>query len=134
MSLIPRQPLDGGMGARQSASRGNLVVQCWTDYKVANRLVQPDAELPSKFLRQHAQQSSDKREKRRIRSHYIRAGQHIFAAYSEIFFIGRGHPCRRLASLYTSLQKARIWLKLSPPIFFQLFARKRFTLVFLPYI
>ena len=25
-------------------------------------------------------------------------------------------------------------IKLSPPIFFQLFARKRFTLVFLPYI
>ena len=65
MSLIPRYPFDGGRDATQSASRGSLVVQCWTDYKVANRLVQPDAELPSEFLQRHAHLPSNKRGKER---------------------------------------------------------------------
>lgn len=62
-SLIPRQPLGGGMDATQSASRGSLVVQCWPDYKVANRLVWFGTELPSKFLRQHAHLSSNNKGK-----------------------------------------------------------------------
>lgn len=56
------------------------------------------------------------------------------ATCPEIFFIGRRTNVGRHVPLYTSLKKARIWLKLSPSIFFKLFARKRFTLVFLPYI
>ena len=88
-SLIPRQPFVGGRNATQSASRGDLVVQCRTDYLVANRLVWLDIVLPSKFLQRHAQQSSDKREKEDVkRNNYIRIKQPIPAAYSEIFFIG----------------------------------------------
>ena len=69
MSLIPLQPLGGERNATQSASRGSLVIQCWPDYKVANRLVWFGTELPSKFLRQHAHLSSNKREERRWLRH-----------------------------------------------------------------
>ena len=65
MSLIPLQPFGGGRDATQPASRGSLVIQCCPDYKVANRSVQPDAELPSEFLRRHAHLSSNKRGKER---------------------------------------------------------------------
>ena len=88
-SLIPLPPFGGGRAATQSASRGSLVVQYWPDYKVANRLVSFDAGLPSEFFRQHAQQSSDKREKEDVKqNNYIRIKQPIPTAYSEIFFIG----------------------------------------------
>ena len=94
-SLIPRQPFGGGRAATQSASRGRLVIQCWTDYKVANRLVYSDAELPSEFLRQHAHLSSNIREKKEETGTVIRVGQHIPAAYSETFLVG-GQSYRRL--------------------------------------
>lgn len=107
MSLIPLQPLGGRRNATQSASRGNCFVQCRPDYKVANRLVWFDAELPSKFFRQHAQQSSDKREKERMRETkpLYPSRAHILAAYSEIFFIGRRTNIGRLVSFYTRRQK-----------------------------
>lgn len=65
MSLIPLPPFGGGRDATQSASRGSLVIQYWPDYKVANRLVQPDPELSSKSFRQNAHLLSNKRGKRR---------------------------------------------------------------------
>ena len=88
MSLIPLPPFGGGRVATQSASRSSLVVQYWPDYKVANRLVYSDAELPSEFLRQHARLSSNIRGTERRNGNRYRVGQHIPAAYSEIFFIG----------------------------------------------
>lgn len=87
-SLIPLPPFGGGRAATQSASRGSLVVQYWPDYKVANRLVYSDAESPSEFLRHHARLSSNIGEQKEEAGTVIRVGQHIPAAYSEIFFIG----------------------------------------------
>ena len=105
-SLIPRQPFVGGRNATQSASRGDLVVQCRTDYLVANRLVWLDIVLPSKFLQRHAQQSSDKREKEDVkRNNYIRIKQPIPAAYSEIFFIGGRSILSTTCPFYTGCPK-----------------------------
>ena len=105
-SLIPLPPLGDGRNATQSASRGSLVVQCWTDYKVANRLVSFDAGLPSEFFRQHAQQSSDKREKEDVKqNNYIRIKRPIPAAYSEIFFIGGKSILSTTCPFYTGCQK-----------------------------
>ena len=120
-SLIPLPPFGGGRVATQSASRGSLVVQYWPDYKVANRLVYSDAELPSEFLQQHARQSSN------IRGTERRNGvcHPSWAAYSsslfrDIFHWREVNPIDDLSLLYR-VPKACIWLKLSPPIFFQLF-------------
>ncbi len=105
-SLIPLPPFGGGRDAIQSASRGDLVVQCRTDYKVANRLVSFDAGLPSEFLQRHAQQSSDKREKEDgKRNNYIRIKQPIPAAYAEIFFIGGRSILSTACPFYTGCQK-----------------------------
>lgn len=120
-SLIPLQPFGGGRDATQSASRGNLVVQCRTDYLVANRLVWFDAELLSKFLRQHAQQSSDKRgTERRNGNRYPSRAAYSSSLFRDIFHWREVNPIDDLSLLYM-VPKARIWLKLSPPIFFQLF-------------
>ena len=53
--------------------------------------------------------------------------------FRDIFHWREVNPIDDLSLLYR-VPKASIWLKLSPPIFFQLFIWKRFTLVFLPYI
>ena len=133
-SLIPRQPFVGGRNATQSASRGDLDVQCRTDYLVANRLVWLDIVLPSKFLQRHAQQSSDKRERRcKTKQLYPNQTTYPRSLFRDIFHWREVNPIDDLSLLYRK-PKARIWLKLSPPIFFQLFIWKRFTLVFLPYI
>lgn len=120
-SLIPLPPFGGGRAATQSASRGSLVVQYWTDYKVANRLVYSDAELPSEFLRHHARLSSN------IRGTERRNGNRYpsWAAYSsslsrDIFHWRKVNPIDDLFLLYKAV-KALIWIKLSPPISFQLF-------------
>lgn len=120
-SLIPLQPLGGRRNATQSASRGNCFVQCRPDYKVANRLVWFDAELLSKFLRQHAQQSSDKRgTERRNGNRYPSRAAYSSSLFRDIFHWREVNPIDDLSLLYM-VPKARIWLKLSPPIFFQLF-------------
>ena len=107
-SLIPQSPFGGGRAATQSTSRGSLVVQCWPDYKVANRLVWFDIVLPSEFLQRHAQQSSDKREKEDgKRNNYIRIKQPIPAAYSEIFFIGGRSILSTTCPFYTGIQGAQ---------------------------
>lgn len=121
-SLIPLPPFSGGRDAIQSASRGSLVVQCCPDYKVANRLVQPDAELPSEFLRRHAHLSSNIRGKeRRDGNRYPSRATYSSSLFRDIFHWREVNPIDDLSLLYR-VPKARIWLKLSPPIFFQLFA------------
>ena len=115
-SLIPLPPFGGGRAATQSANRGSLVVQYWPDYKVANRLVYSDAELPSEFLRHHARLSSN------IRGTERRNGNRYpsWAAYSSSLFRDIFHWRDDLFLLYKAV-KALIWIKLSPPISFQLF-------------
>lgn len=133
-SLIPLPPFGGGRASTQSASRGSLVVQYWPDYKVANRLVWFGTELPSKFLRQHAHLSSNIRgTERRNGNRYPSRAAYSSSLFRDIFHWRKVNPIDDLFLLYKAV-KALIWLKLSPPIFFQLFARKRFTLVSLPYI
>lgn len=120
-SLIPLQSLGDGRNAIQSASRGDLVVQCWPDYKVANRLVYSDAELPSEFLRQHAHLSSNIRGKeRRNGICYPSRATYSHNLFRDIFYWREVNPIDDLSLLYR-VPKACIWLKLSPPIFFQLF-------------
>ncbi len=114
-SLIPRQPLGGGRNATQSASRGSLVVQYWPDYKVANRLVQPDPELSSKSLRQNAHLLSNKKGKEGTET-VISEPDNIFSQLIQRYFLLEGS---HLSLLYRAA-KACIWLKLSPPVFFQL--------------
>ena len=133
-SLIPQPPFGGGRAATQSASRGNCFVQCRPDYKVANRLVYSDAELPSEFLRHHARLSSNIRgTERRNGNRYPSRAAYSSSLFRDIFHWRKVNPIDDLFLLYKAV-KALIWIKLSPPISFQLFARKRFTLVFLPYI
>lgn len=120
-SLIPLPPFGGGRNATQSASRGDLVVQCWTDYKVANRLVYSDAELPSEFLRQHAHLSSNIRGKeRRNGNRYPSRATYSSSLFRDIFHWREVNPIDDLFLLYKAV-KALIWIKLSPPISFQLF-------------
>ena len=105
-SLIPLPPFDGGRDAIQPASRGSLVVQCWPNYKVANRLVWLDIVLPSEFLQRHAHLPSNKREKEDVkRNNYIRIKQPIPTAYSEIFFIGGSSILSTTCPFYTRRQK-----------------------------
>lgn len=119
-SLIPLPPFGGGRVATQSASRGSLVIQCWTDYKVANRLVYSDAELPSEFLRQHAHLSSNIRgTERRNGNRYPSWAAYSSSLFRDIFHWRKVNPIDDLFLLYKAV-KALIWLKLSPPISFQL--------------
>lgn len=119
-SLIPQPPFGGGRAATQSASRGSLVIQCWTDYKVANRLVYSDAELPSEFLRQHAHLSSNIRgTERRNGNRYPSWAAYSSSLFRDIFHWRKVNPIDDLFLLYKAV-KALIWLKLSPPISFQL--------------
>ena len=105
-SLIPLPPFGSVRDAIQSASRGILVVQCWPNYKVANRLVWLDIVLPSEFLQRHAHLPSNKREKEDVkRNNYIRIKQPIPAAYSEIFFIGGSSILSTTCPFYTRRQK-----------------------------
>ena len=120
-SLIPLPPFGGGRVATQSASRGSLVVQYWPDYKVANRLVYSDAELPSEFLRQHAHLSSNIRGKeRRNGNRYPNRATYSSSLFRDIFHWREVNPIDDLSPLYR-VPKALIWLILSPPISFQLF-------------
>ena len=120
-SLIPLPPFGGGMAATQSASRGSLVVQYWTDYKVANRLVYSDAELPSEFLRHHARLSSNIRgTERRNGNRYPSWAAYSSSLFRDIFHWRKVNPIHDLFLLYKAV-KALIWIKLSPPISFQLF-------------
>lgn len=120
-SLIPLPPFGGGRAAKQSASRGSLVVQYWTDYKVANRLVYSDAELPSEFLRHHARLSSNIRgTERRNGNRYPSWAAYSSSLFRDIFHWRKVNPIDDLFLLYKAV-KALIWIKLSPPISFQLF-------------
>ena len=120
-SLIPLPPFGGGMAATQSASRGSLVVQYWTDYKVANRLVYSDAELPSEFLRHHARLSSNIRgTERRNGNRYPSWAAYSSSLFRDIFHWRKVNPIDDLFLLYKAV-KALIWIKLSPTISFQLF-------------
>ena len=120
-SLIPLPPFGGGRAATQSASRGSLVVQYWPDYKVANRLVYSDAELPSEFLRQHAHLSSNIRgTERRKGNRYPSWAAYSSSLFRDIFHWRKVNPIDDLFLLYKAV-KALIWIKLSPPISFQLF-------------
>ncbi len=120
-SLIPLPPFGGGRAATQSASRGSLVVQYWTDYKVANRLVYSDAELPSEFLRHHARLSSNIRgTERRNGNRYPSWAAYSNSLFRDIFHWRKVNPIDDLFLLYKAV-KALIWIKLSPPISFQLF-------------
>lgn len=120
-SLIPLPPFGGGRVATQSASRGSLVVQYWPDYKVANRLVYSDAELPSEFLRHHARLSSNIRgTERRNGNRYPSWAAYSSSLFRDIFHWRKVNPIDDLFLLYKAV-KALIWIKLSPPIFFQLF-------------
>lgn len=120
-SLIPLPPFGGGRAATQSASRGSLVVQYWTDYKVANRLVYSDAELPSEFLRHHARLSSNIRgTERRNGNRYPSWAVYSSSLFRDIFHWRKVNPIDDLFLLYKAV-KALIWIKLSPPISFQLF-------------
>ena len=120
-SLIPLPPFGGGRAATQSASRGSLVVQYWTDYKVANRLVYSDAELPSEFLRHHARLSSNIRgTERRNGNRYPSWAAYSSSLFRDIFHWREVNPIDDLFLLYKAV-KALIWIKLSPPISFQLF-------------
>lgn len=106
-SLIPRQPFVGGRNATQSASRGDLDVQCRTDYLVANRLVWLDIVLPSKFLQRHAQQSSDKREKEDVkRNNYIRIKSNNLSPQpiQRYFSLAGGQSYRRLVPFIQEAQ------------------------------
>ena len=120
-SLILLPPFGGGRAATQSASRGSLVVQYWTDYKVANRLVYSDAELPSEFLRHHARLSSNIRgTERRNGNRYPSWAAYSSSLFRDIFHWRKVNPIDDLFLLYKAV-KALIWIKLSPPISFQLF-------------
>ena len=120
-SLIPLPPFGGGRVATQSASRGSLVVQYWPDYKVANRLVYSDAELPSEFLRHHARLSSNIRgTERRNGNRYPSWAAYSSSLFRDIFHWRKVNPIDDLFLLYKAV-KALIWIKLSPPISFQLF-------------
>lgn len=120
-SLIPLPPFGGGRAATQSASRGSLVVQYWPDYKVANRLVYSDAELPSEFLRQHARLSSNIRgTERRNGNRYPGRAAYSSSLFRDIFHWRKVNPIDDLFLLYKAV-KALIWIKLSPPISFRLF-------------
>ena len=120
-SLIPLPPFGGERNATQSASRGDLVVQYWLDYKVANRLVYSDAELPSEFLRHHARLSSNIRgTERRNGNRYPSWAAYSSSLFRDIFHWRKVNPIDDLFLLYKAV-KALIWIKLSPPIFFQLF-------------
>lgn len=120
-SLIPLPPFGGGRVATQSASRGSLVVQYWPDYKVANRLVYSDAELPSEFLRHHAHLSSNIRgTERRNGNRYPSWAAYSSSLFRDIFHWRKVNPIDDLFLLYKAV-KALIWIKLSPPISFQLF-------------
>lgn len=120
-SLIPLPPFGGGRAATQSASRGSLVVQYWPDYKVANRLVYSDAELPSEFLRHHARLSSNIRgTERRNGNRYPSRAAYSSSLFRDIFHWRKVNTIDDLFLLYKAV-KALIWIKLSPPISFQLF-------------
>lgn len=120
-SLIPLPPFGGGRAATQSASRGSLVVQYWPDYKVANRLVYSDAELPSEFLRQHARLSSNIRgTERRNGNRYPGRAAYSSSLFRDIFHWRKVNTIDDLFLLYKAV-KALIWIKLSPPISFRLF-------------
>ena len=100
-SLIPLPPFGGGRDATQSASRGGCFVQYRTDYCVANRLVWFDAELPSKFLRQHAHLSSNIRgkERRNGNSHPSRA-TYSSSLFRDIFHWQEVNPIDDMFLLY----------------------------------
>ena len=120
-SLIPLPPFDGGRAATKSASRGSLVVQYWPDYKVANRLVYSDAELPSEFLRHHARLSSNIRgTERRNGNRYPSRAAYSSSLFRDIFHWRKVNTIDDLFLLYKAV-KALIWIKLSPPISFRLF-------------
>lgn len=120
-SLIPLPPFGGGRVATQSASRGSLVVQYWPDYKVANRLVYSDAELPPEFLRHHARLSSNIRgTERRNGNRYPSWAAYSSSLFRDIFHWRKVNPIDDLFLLYKTV-KALIGIKLSPPISFQLF-------------
>ena len=120
-SLIPLPPFGGGRAATQSASRGSLVVQYWPDYKVANRLVYSDAELPSEFLRHHARLSSNIRgTERRNGNRYPSWAAYSSSLFRDIFHWRKVNTIDDLFLLYKAV-KALIWIKLSPPISFRLF-------------
>ena len=120
-SLIPLPPFGGGRAATQSASRGSLVVQYWPDYKVANRLVYSDAELPSEFLRHHARLSSNIRgTERRNGNRYPSWAAYSSSLFRDIFHWRKVNPIDDILILKKSVKKL-IWIKLSPPISFQLF-------------
>lgn len=120
-SLIPLPPFGGWRTATQSASRGSLVVQYWPDYKVAHRLVYSDAELPSEFLRHHARLSSNIRgTERRNGNRYPSWAAYSSSLFRDIFHWRKVNSIDDLFLLYKAV-KALIWIKLSPPISFQLF-------------
>lgn len=103
-SLIPLPPF-GGRNAIQFASKGGLVVQCWPDYKVANRLVWFGTELPSKFLRQHAHLSSNIRGKRKKKREPLSKSGNIFPQPIQRYFSLEGRQTLDNLSPFIELQK-----------------------------
>ena len=85
----------------------------------------------SPATRTSVKQYKGKRKKKREQS--SESGNIFQQPIQRYFSLAGGQSYRRHVPFIQG-GKARIWLKLSPPVFFQLFARKRFTLVFLPYI
>lgn len=103
-SLIPLPPFGGRRAATQSASRGSLVVQYWPDYKVANRLVYSDAELPSEFLRHHARLSSNIRgTERRNGNRYPSWAAYSSSLFRDIFHWRKVNPIDDLFLLYKAV-------------------------------
>ena len=120
-SLIPLPPFGSVRDAIQSASRGILVVQCWPNYKVANRLVWLDIVLPSEFLQRHAHLSSNIRgTERRNGNRYPGRAAYSSSLFRDIFHWRKVNTIDDLFLLYKAV-KALIWIKLSPPISFRLF-------------
>ena len=100
-SLIPLPPFGGGRADTQSASRGSLFVQYWPDYKVANRLVYSDAELPSEFLRHHARLSSNIRgTERRNGNRYPSRATYSSGLFRDIFHWKEVNKCCTTVPLY----------------------------------
>ena len=120
-SLIPRQPFGGGRNATQSASRGSLVVQCWPDYKVANRWYGSTQNChQSLFVNMHIYQAIKGGKEKRNGNRYPSRATYSSSLFTDIFHWRELNPIDDLPLLYKAA-KARIWLKLPLPISFQLF-------------
>ena len=98
-SLIPLPPFGGGRDAIQPASRGSLVVQCWPNYKVANRLVWLGIVLPSEYLQRHAHLPNNKSEKEKNGNRYPSRATYSSSLFRDIFHWKEVNKCRMTVPL-----------------------------------